>query len=55
MLGSTHDQLLPVEKKIRSLSSNFRPLCVMELDSVTVTRCDPHIGLLRHGMEKLIE
>uniref|UniRef100_A0A1B0FD73 Uncharacterized protein n=1 Tax=Glossina morsitans morsitans TaxID=37546 RepID=A0A1B0FD73_GLOMM len=49
------DQSLPVEKKIRSLRLSFRPLCVMELDDVTVTGCDPHIGLLRRGIEKLIE
>src|SRR5262249_42755670 len=28
---------------------------VMELDGETVRRCDPHIGLLHRGTEKLIE
>ena len=28
---------------------------VMELSGETVRRCDPHIGLLHRGTEKLIE
>uniref|UniRef100_A0A1A9WEW4 Complex I-49kD n=1 Tax=Glossina brevipalpis TaxID=37001 RepID=A0A1A9WEW4_9MUSC len=57
-------QMLPVEKKIRNLTLNFGPQhpaahgvlrLVMELDGETVTRCDPHIGLLHRGTEKLIE
>lgn len=57
-------QMLPVEKKIRNLTINFGPQhpaahgvlrLVMELDGETVTRCDPHIGLLHRGTEKLIE
>ena len=32
---------------------NFR--LVLQLDGETVTRADPHIGLLHRGTEKLIE
>lgn len=52
------------EKKVRNLSINFGPQhpaahgvlrMVLELDGETVMRCDPHIGLLHRGTEKLIE
>lgn len=52
------------EKNVRNMSINFGPQhpaahgvlrMVMELDGETVVRCDPHIGLLHRGTEKLIE
>jgi len=52
------------EKKIKNLSLNFGPQhpaahgvlrLVLELDGEVVKRCDPHIGLLHRGTEKLIE
>lgn len=51
-------------KKISTLTINFGPQhpaahgvlrLVMELSGETVRRCDPHIGLLHRGTEKLIE
>ncbi|XP_065370710.1 NADH-ubiquinone oxidoreductase 49 kDa subunit-like [Calliphora vicina] len=57
-------QITPVEKTVRNLTLNFGPQhpaahgvlrLVMELDGETVMRCDPHIGLLHRGTEKLIE
>ena len=51
-------------KKIKNLSLNFGPQhpaahgvlrLVLELDGEVVKRCDPHIGLLHRGTEKLIE
>lgn len=51
-------------KKIKNLSLNFGPQhpaahgvlrLVLELDGEIVKRCDPHIGLLHRGTEKLIE
>lgn len=57
-------QITPTEKKVRNLTINFGPQhpaahgvlrLVMELDGETVMRCDPHIGLLHRGTEKLIE
>ncbi|KNC34053.1 hypothetical protein FF38_09589, partial [Lucilia cuprina] len=57
-------QVTPVEKTVRNLTLNFGPQhpaahgvlrLVMELDGETVMRCDPHIGLLHRGTEKLIE
>ena len=51
-------------KKIKNLSLNFGPQhpaahgvlrLVLELDGEMVKRCDPHIGLLHRGTEKLIE
>lgn len=50
--------------EIRPYTINFGPQhpaahgvlrLVMELDGETVRRCDPHIGLLHRGTEKLIE
>ncbi len=52
------------EVDIKSYSLNFGPQhpaahgvlrLVMELDGEMVERCDPHIGLLHRGTEKLIE
>ena len=37
-----------------TISSTFLRL-VLQLDGETVTRADPHIGLLHRGTEKLIE
>lgn len=57
-------QVTPVEKSIRNLTLNFGPQhpaahgvlrLVMQLDGETVMNCDPHIGLLHRGTEKLIE
>lgn len=52
------------EHNIRNFSINFGPQhpaahgvlrLVLELDGEVVERCDPHIGLLHRGTEKLIE
>ncbi|VAW17860.1 NADH-ubiquinone oxidoreductase chain D [hydrothermal vent metagenome] len=52
------------EQDIRNFTINFGPQhpaahgvlrMVMELDGEVVERCDPHIGLLHRGTEKLIE
>ena len=52
------------EVEIKNLTMNFGPQhpaahgvlrLVMELDGEVVERCDPHIGLLHRGTEKLIE
>ena len=52
------------EHNIRNFSINFGPQhpaahgvlrLVMELDGELIERCDPHIGLLHRGTEKLIE
>ena len=58
------DDLLPGEQKIRNFNINFGPQhpaahgvlrLVLELDGEIVERCDPHIGLLHRGTEKLME
>ena len=52
------------EQKIRNFRINFGPQhpaahgvlrLILELDGEIVERCDPHIGLLHRGTEKLIE
>ena len=52
------------EQKIRNFNINFGPQhpaahgvlrLVLELDGEIVERCDPHIGLLHRGTEKLME
>ncbi len=52
------------EVEIKNLTMNFGPQhpaahgvlrLVIEMDGETVERCDPHIGLLHRGTEKLIE
>ncbi len=52
------------EENIRNFNINFGPQhpaahgvlrLVLELDGEVVTRCDPHIGLLHRGTEKLME
>ena len=49
---------------IKNMTLNFGPQhpaahgvlrLVMELDGEVIERCDPHIGLLHRGTEKLIE
>ena len=56
--------MLPGEQKIRNFNINFGPQhpaahgvlrLVLELDGEIVERCDPHIGLLHRGTEKLME
>lgn len=56
--GQTHEQ------RIRNFNINFGPQhpaahgvlrLVLELDGEIVERCDPHIGLLHRGTEKLME
>ncbi|WP_435312850.1 NADH-quinone oxidoreductase subunit D [Primorskyibacter sedentarius] len=60
--GST--DALSGEQKIRNFNINFGPQhpaahgvlrLVLELDGEIVERCDPHIGLLHRGTEKLME
>ena len=55
---------LKCERKIRNFNINFGPQhpaahgvlrLVLELDGEVVSRCDPHIGLLHRGTEKLME
>ncbi|XP_072049444.1 NADH dehydrogenase [ubiquinone] iron-sulfur protein 2, mitochondrial-like [Amphiura filiformis] len=55
---------LPAERDISNLVVNFGPQhpaahgvlrLVMEISGETVVRCDPHVGLLHRGTEKLIE
>src|SRR5262245_42729073 len=52
------------ERKLETFTLNFGPQhpaahgvlrLVLELDGEVVLRCDPHIGLLHRGTEKLIE
>ena len=58
------DEMLPDEQQIRNFNINFGPQhpaahgvlrLVLELDGEVVARCDPHIGLLHRGTEKLME
>ncbi|MCA0870188.1 NADH-quinone oxidoreductase subunit D [Seohaeicola saemankumensis] len=64
MDGSKFDDALTGEQKIRNFNINFGPQhpaahgvlrLVLELDGEIVERCDPHIGLLHRGTEKLME
>ncbi len=65
MDGSTNlNGSQPGEHKIRNFNINFGPQhpaahgvlrLVLELDGEIVERCDPHIGLLHRGTEKLME
>ena len=57
-------EALPGEQRIRNFNINFGPQhpaahgvlrLVLELDGEIVDRCDPHIGLLHRGTEKLME
>ena len=58
------DRLPQPKKKIRNFNINFGPQhpaahgvlrMVLELDGEVVERCDPHVGLLHRGTEKLME
>ena len=58
------EDALTGEQQIRNFNINFGPQhpaahgvlrLVMELDGEIVERCDPHIGLLHRGTEKLME
>ena len=58
------DRLPHQKKKIRNFNINFGPQhpaahgvlrMVLELDGEVVQRCDPHVGLLHRGTEKLME
>ena len=58
------EDVLTGEQKIRNFNINFGPQhpaahgvlrLVLELDGGIVERCDPHIGLLHRGTEKLME
>lgn len=68
MDGSRYDDgsndALVGEQKIRNFNINFGPQhpaahgvlrLVLELDGEIVERCDPHVGLLHRGTEKLME
>ena len=64
MDGSKFDDVLTGEQQIRNFNINFGPQhpaahgvlrLVLELDGEIVERCDPHIGLLHRGTEKLME
>ncbi|OCT66641.1 hypothetical protein XELAEV_18042893mg [Xenopus laevis] len=59
-----NDKDPPIQKAVSNLTINFGPQhpaahgvlrLVMELSGESVKRCDPHIGLLHRGTEKLIE
>uniref|UniRef100_A0AAY4E3U0 NADH dehydrogenase [ubiquinone] iron-sulfur protein 2, mitochondrial n=1 Tax=Denticeps clupeoides TaxID=299321 RepID=A0AAY4E3U0_9TELE len=54
----------PAEKEVSNLTINFGPQhpaahgvlrLVLELSGESVKKCDPHVGLLHRGTEKLIE
>jgi NADH-quinone oxidoreductase subunit D len=64
MDGSYTPDTLTQEQQIRNFNINFGPQhpaahgvlrLVLELDGEIVERCDPHIGLLHRGTEKLME
>ncbi len=64
MMDGKFDDTLTGEQKIRNFNINFGPQhpaahgvlrLVLELDGEVVERCDPHIGLLHRGTEKLME
>merc|ERR1712035_35041 len=59
-----NDKDPPAEKDVSNLTINFGPQhpaahgvprLVLELSGESVKKCDPHIGLLHRGTEKLIE
>ncbi|MFT4151402.1 MAG: NADH-quinone oxidoreductase subunit D [Paracoccaceae bacterium] len=63
-MDGNFDDTLTGEQKIRNFNINFGPQhpaahgvlrLVLELDGEIVERCDPHIGLLHRGTEKLME
>ena len=62
--GRGYEDALTGEQQIRNFNINFGPQhpaahgvlrLVLELDGEIVERCDPHIGLLHRGTEKLME
>jgi len=64
MMDGNFNDALTGEQKIRNFNINFGPQhpaahgvlrLVLELDGEIVERCDPHIGLLHRGTEKLME
>ncbi len=64
MMDGKFEDALTGEQKIRNFNINFGPQhpaahgvlrLVLELDGEIVERCDPHIGLLHRGTEKLME
>ena len=64
MKDGQFEDALTGEQKIRNFNINFGPQhpaahgvlrLVLELDGEIVERCDPHIGLLHRGTEKLME
>jgi NADH-quinone oxidoreductase subunit D len=64
MMDGTTPDTLAGEQRIRNFNINFGPQhpaahgvlrLVLELDGEIVERCDPHIGLLHRGTEKLME
>ncbi|AXQ93911.1 NADH-quinone oxidoreductase subunit D [Cereibacter sphaeroides] len=63
-MDTKFDDVLTGEQKLRNFNINFGPQhpaahgvlrLVLELDGEVVERCDPHIGLLHRGTEKLME
>ena len=63
-MDASFDDMLTGEQQIRNFNINFGPQhpaahgvlrLVLELDGEIVERCDPHIGLLHRGTEKLME
>ncbi|MFT6605087.1 MAG: NADH-quinone oxidoreductase subunit D [Halocynthiibacter sp.] len=63
-MDGTFDDAQTGEQKIRNFNINFGPQhpaahgvlrLVLELDGEIVERCDPHVGLLHRGTEKLME
>lgn len=64
MADGTFNDVQTGEQRIRNFNINFGPQhpaahgvlrLVLELDGEIVERCDPHIGLLHRGTEKLME
>ncbi len=64
VLRDAKGDVITKEQKIRNFNLNFGPQhpaahgvlrLVLELDGEIVERCDPHIGLLHRGTEKLME
>jgi len=64
--ATVNDEMVSVSEQtqIKPFTMNFGPQhpaahgvlrLVMEMDGEIVQRCDPHIGLLHRGTEKLIE
>jgi len=63
-MDGNHNDTRTGEQKIRNFNINFGPQhpaahgvlrLILELDGEIIERCDPHIGLLHRGTEKLME